>query len=358
MGKELDIFEGLLSDTRSPIHAGHDELPSFHWDADAQIVPRLEDYDRYILAHSGGKDAMASLLLLLELGVPREMIELHHHDIDGREGSTLMDWPVTHSYVEAMGKALGIKVFFSWRQGGFEREMLRENCGTAPVCFTRGDGTFVTMGGERSKASTRRMFPQVTSDLKVRWCSGVLKVDVLSRLLVNDPRFTIGKTLVITGERAEESANRARYKQFEPNRCDLRNGRTPRWIDHWRPVHTWPEAQVWALIRKYRIAPHPAYFCGFGRTSCLSCIFGSANQWATIRDIAPSHFKQIADYERDFGVTIHRTRSVDAQADRGTCHPTAKEWAALALSTEYKASFFMDPWMLPAGAFGESCGPT
>lgn len=356
MGKELDIFEGLASiQTR---REGIVDLPEFHWDSASQFVPDIHDYDRIVLAHSGGKDSMACLLLLLEMGVPREKIEIHHHEVDGREGSSLMDWPVTTSYISKMGEALGIRVFFSWRQGGFEREMLRENCGTAPVTFTRGDGSVVSMGGERSKDNTRRKFPQVTASLTSRWCSSSLKIEIMARLLVNDPRFTTGKTLVITGERAEESASRAKYQQFEPDRSDLRNGRIPRWIDHWRPVHSWPEAQVWALMKKYRIAPHPAYFVGFGRASCMSCIFGSANQWRTIREIAFAHFKRIADYEQEFGTTIHRTRSVDEQADRGVCHPTAHEWAALALSDEYTASFFMDPWVLPAGAFGESCGPT
>jgi diphthamide synthase (EF-2-diphthine--ammonia ligase) len=49
---------------------------------------------------SGGKDSLAAMLLLLELGVSPERIENHHHEVDGREGSRLMDWPVTHSYMQ------------------------------------------------------------------------------------------------------------------------------------------------------------------------------------------------------------------------------------------------------------------
>lgn len=357
MSKDLDIFGPLVEGTAPLMTAALAQFgasPTSH-----QFIPDLDEYERIVVFHSGGKDSMACLLFLLDQGVPRSRIEIHHHDIDGREGgSSLMDWPVTRSYIEVMGCELGIPVFFSWKQGGFEREMLRDNCGTAPITFTRGDGTLVTMGGERSKANTRRKFPQVSASLQVRWCSGVLKIDVASRLLVNDPRFTEGKTLVITGERAEESANRAGYAVFEPDRSDNRLGRTPRWIDHWRPVHAWKECEVWALIEKHRINPHPAYHVGFGRASCMNCIFGSSNQWATIREIAPIHFARIAAYEKEFGTTIHRKLSVNEQADRGTCHPTAHQWKEVALSTEYTPSFFIDPWVLPAGAYGESCGPT
>ncbi len=90
----------------------------------------------------------------------------------------------------------------------------------------------------------------------------------------------------------------------------------------------------------------------------MCCIFGSASQWATIKVVAPENFKAIADYEREFGKTIHRSRSVEEQADRGTCYPTALEWMHLAMSSTYDRPFFMDPWLLPAGAFGDSSGPT
>lgn len=354
MSDDFDLFEPWLtgsSTLRSQSCAGAPPLPK-------QFTPDLDEYSRIVIFSSGGKDSMACLLHLLDLGVPKSKLEIHHHDVDGREGSTLMDWPVTHAYVERIGIEFDIPVFFSWKVGGFEREMLRENCGTAPITFTRGDGSIVTMGGERSKANTRRKFPQVTANLAQRWCSSALKVEVGARLLINDPRFTEGKTLVITGERAEESANRARYAAFEPDRCDNRLGRVTRWIDHWRPIHAWKEAEVWALMERYRINAHPAYHLGFGRASCMACIFGSANQWATLREIAPVKFTRIADYEQEFGFTIHRKLGVNQLADRGTCHPTAHEWKDVALSHEYTLPFFVNPWVLPAGAYGESCGPT
>lgn len=52
-------------------------------------------YDCYVVAFSGGKDSVALVLHLLELGVPAEKIELWHHLVDGREGSALVDWPCT-----------------------------------------------------------------------------------------------------------------------------------------------------------------------------------------------------------------------------------------------------------------------
>lgn len=352
--KGLDILEGLAQASPLPLPS---QVPSPPPD---ETTPDFHEYSRIVLFTSGGKDSGAALLHLLDLGVSRSKIELHHHNVDGATNEeSFMDWPCTHGYMVAFAKAFELPLYNSYREGGFLREMLRENCGTAPVTFTRGDGTVVTMGGERSKQSTRRKFPQVAAALSVRWCSSVLKVDIGSRMLVNDPRFTDGKTLVITGERAEESTNRAHYARFEPHRSDNRNGRIPRWIDHWRPVHGWSEAQVWDILRRYRLNCHPAYQMGaISRASCMFCIFGSKHQWATLRDIAPDGFRRIADYEREFGVTIHRKLSVDEQADLGVSYKPDPFWVQVAMSREYKLPIFVDQWTLPPGAFGEGGGPT
>lgn len=324
----------------------------------APHAPTLSDYDVFAVAFSGGKDSMASLLDLICKGVPLDKIVLLHHDVDG-EDSTLMDWPCTKSYCQAVASTLGIRILFSWKVGGFEGEMTRQNSLTKPVKFELSTGGFKEVGGVTGKKNTRMMFPQVAADLRTRWCSAYLKVDVGGKVLVHDPLFSSGKVLFITGERAEESKSRSKYQTFLPHFTDRRNGKkAKRHIDHWRNVHGWSEKRVWDLIKQFKLLPHPAYFLGWGRTSCLACIFGSANQWATIQKYMPEHFKAIADYEREFGTTIHRTLSVTENAGRGTPYDCDPKWLEIAMSREFTMSLFYHDWTLPAGAFGESNGPT
>ena len=330
----------------------------------------LGRYSKIIVAFSGGKDSTAAFLLLLDLGVPKDKIELWHHLIDGREGSTLMDWPVTEDYVREFGKAFGVRTFFSWKEGGFEREMLREKDATAPTYFEKckddSDDNMVECGlevlssGGAGPEGTRLKFPQVSANLSVRWCSAYLKIDVAASAIRNQVRFNNTKTLVITGERAEESAARSKYKIFEPDRADNRLGRTRRWVDHWRNVHDWSEKQVWDIIEKHKVLAHPAYRLGWGRLSCMKCIFGSHNQWATIEAIDPVGLKAVYDYEEQFGLTIHRNLNIKESIKKGSCYPEAlnKPILQAALSTKYNLPIFTDEWTLPAGAFGESNGPT
>lgn len=326
------------------------------------MTPDFKSYYKIIVMFSGGKDSLGSLLHLIESGAPLDKIELWHHDIDGREGSSLMDWPVTRDYCRKVAAAFGLPIYFSWRVGGFEREMLREGTATAPVAFeTPRDG--VQQAGGKGPANTRRKFPQVSADLSVRWCSAYLKIDVCASALRNQERFIGRRTLVVTGERAEESKARAKYETFEPHRADTRKGRpsSRRHIDHWRPVHAWLETQVWETIQRHGVAPHPAYVVGWGRVSCAACIFGSPSQWASLRAIAPAQVAKIAGYEVAFGKTIQRKLTVIQSADKGTPYASmTPEAVSAALAETFTAPVRGNPadWRLPAGAYGESCGPT
>jgi 3'-phosphoadenosine 5'-phosphosulfate sulfotransferase (PAPS reductase)/FAD synthetase len=325
-----------------------------------EILP-LDAYDRVIVAFSGGKDSIACISAVLAAGVPKEKMRLWHQHVDGDPGTDepFMDWPCTGGYCRAVGAALGIPVRFQWKQGGFKREMLRENALTAPTSFELEDGGIDVGGGVRGKRSTRRKFPQVSADLKVRWCSAYLKIDVAALALNNDPDYQFGNFLFVSGERRQESAARAKYAASEPHRTN----KAIRRVDHWRPVIDWSEEEVWAAMRALRVVPHPGYRLGWSRLSCLACIFGNESQWASIRLIDPDRFNRIAELEREFGLTIRRGKSVVEMADAGTPYAAASDSAlvAAALSRHYTLPVRVEnesDWTLPAGAYGHSGGPT
>jgi rhodanese-related sulfurtransferase len=320
--------------------------------------PDLSSYTTFVIYCSAGKDSIACVLYLLEMGVPASAIELHHHRVDGAEGSDLFDWAVTDAYTKAFAKAFGLKLFFSWKEGGLESEMLREDALTKPAWLETPEG-LIKSGGMSGKKSTRRKFPAVTASLKTRFCSAYAKIDIGCKVITAQTRFCNSRTLVVTGERAQESASRARYLSFEPHRTDRRAGRLARHVDHWRPVHAWDEAQVWEIMERHNVRPHPAYELGFGRCSCQFCIFGSPNQWATVRQIDPVRFQRIADYEVEFAHTIRNGMNVHQLADKGVPYPAATpERAKVALSRDYNLPIIMENWEQPAGAYGESAGPT
>lgn len=318
----------------------------------------LNSYDKVIVAFSGGKDSVACALQMLDLGVPREKLELWHHKVDGAEEG-LMDWPVTSAYCKAVARHLGVPLLFQWREGGFEAEMLREGSPTGDVLYEKPDGSLVRLPSQKHRVGTRLKFPQVSANLSVRWCSAYLKIDVCARVMNNDARFAAGRFLLVSGERAEESAARAKYEVLEDHRsCSQR-----RVVHQWRPIKEWSEQQVWDKMKEHKLLPHPAYLLGFGRVSCMMCIFGNPDQWASVQVLAPDRFEQIARYEERFGLTIHRTKSVRELAASGSALMPAGSEEMQQLSQDGSPdwgslSVLQEDWSLPAGAFRRCGGPT
>jgi 3'-phosphoadenosine 5'-phosphosulfate sulfotransferase (PAPS reductase)/FAD synthetase len=322
-------------------------------------VQDLDWYDYFLVSFSGGKDSVALALSLRKRGVPANRIILMHQHVDGEPGvdQPFMDWACTESYCRAFAQATGMRLLFQWRHGGFHRELLKENARIAPVSFEYLDGGIGTAGGVRGKVGTRRLFPQVTADLSKRWCSPSLKIDVASIAINNEPRFRGKRILFLSGERRQESAARSKYAEMEQHRTHTKG----RHVDHWRMVIDWTEEEVWNIMREYRVICHPAYYLGWGRVSCLACIFGQADQWASVRLIAPDVFSRIAAYERNFGRTIHQGKSVVDLADRGRPYPECHnpEVVGLAMGRSYPAHLVLtDNWTMPAGAFKQCGGPS
>lgn len=316
----------------------------------------INNYDHILISSSGGKDSFGCLAECLDHVEDKGKIELWHQCIDGKESLfNYMDWPVTNDYFRKVAEHLGIKYYYQWKKGGFYNELHRENQLTAPTFFEDIDKNIVQIGGTRGKLNTRKMFPQVSADLSVRWCSAYLKIDVMSAAIRNQKRFIGKKVLVVTGERAEESSARAKYKTFEVDRTHS----TKRHVDHWRNVHAWDETKVWEAMERWKIMPHPAYRLGWGRLSCMACIFGSRNQWASLNKISPGMAEAIIDDETSFGKTIKRNESVPEQIKKGQPYASLDpELVAMAMSKEYTGPVTTTNWQLPAGAFGESNGPT
>jgi len=318
---------------------------------------------KVIIAFSGGKDSISMVLYtMFVLGVHRSRIELWHHEVDGG-GENLFDWKCTPSYCIAFAKAFGLKILFSYAKGGIKREMFRENETIQPVYFQEemdGPYTEVMPKDDPKFYSTRRKFPAANKDLNVRWCSWIAKIGVMNKAINNMDKYKNANIVIMTGERRLEGGSRKFYDEIEPYRSITKTRRAITW----RPIIDWTEAQVWGIIEKYKVQPHPCYELGWARCSCQLCIFSQANTWASIDDISPDKVSEISKIEKELGHTMYSSRQKGTQAvvtesiyetmvNKGVSFVTEaakKRWLKEALS-EFTSPIIMEDWHTPAGAY-------
>ena len=316
-------------------------------------------YDSILVQMSGGKDSIACFLHLLDLGVPKHKIEIWHQCIDGKDSTKkqFFDWESTEGYVRQFAKHFNVPLIWCWKEFGFWGEMHREEAFTNSTRYrVEGEKTEYILPTKSGKLSTRRKFPAKSANLNVRWCSSYLKIDVASKVIRNMNRFygtaeNPKKILMVTGERREESANRARYNKLEKFDTSFR-------IFHqYRAVIDWKEESVWAIMKRYKIMPHPAYYLGLPRLSCKTCIFFSPNHWATLNEIDPGAINVIEEKEKEFNHTLDNKKTIREMVNKGKSMITDenRKYAKMALS-EFTHSIISENWQLPSGAYGHGGG--
>lgn len=312
---------------------------------------------KVLIAFSGGKDSVAMVLKAIYIDkIPKDQIQLWHHDVDG-DGEDIFDWKCTKSYCKAFAKAMGVEILFSFSGGGLLKEVLRgvgdsENRipysppryqqitkkdkegneyvaqgaelfktdqpeTRQPMYFQiEHDGEFIKAEPRENKGSwetgtgdfkVKGKFPAVVSDLKTRWCSSVVKIEVMARAISNVPSLKDRNIVIMTGERRQESKGRAGYSEIEKYaRSSKKSGIK---AITWRSVIDMLEVDIWKLYEKHRIQPHPCYELGWGRCSCQLCIFSSANVWAANQELSPLKVARISEIETYIGFPLYNEKN-------------------------------------------------
>lgn len=307
---------------------------------------------KYIIAFSGGKDSIAMFLFLLEKGISVTDIELHHHEVDGR-GENIFDWACTTSYCQSFADAFNVPIYFSYRKGGIVREMFRKEETVQDVYYQLvPNGEMKCLPAKKSERfiNTKRMFPAISTNLRVRWCSSSVKISILNQVITHTPLLNEKGTtyIVCTGKRRSESTARSKYSEIEYHTTNT----IKRSVWHWRPVIDFSDAQVWELLEKYKVQPHPSYMLGWGRCSCQLCIFSSPNVWATLYEIDRSKVERIAEIEKELGHTLHHKKSIYEVVSKGKSfyNDNLEYWKNQALG-EFSAPIIISDWTHPLGMY-------
>ena len=390
-----------------------------------RLLP-LEEYDLVAVLLSGGKDSVACYYKLLELGVPKEKMEFWHHDIDGGHPSRRMDWRCTQSYVRSFAEVEEVTLRVSYRVNGFFGELYRIGASepiewiepdTGEIMRCRLSQNYLKCLELKEKCTEdmeealkqygyRMKFPAKSGDLSRRWCSAYLKIMVADSVMANldslgeleriggkrhkfpakgsthQGRWCSGnlkaavqdsmtsnlsktrenvKVLVVSGERRGESKGRSKYNEMEIHRTNAEK-KAHRLVHQWRPVIDYSEKDVWEVLKRHKVNPHPCYRAGWNRCSCAMCIFSTPPLFAGIKELYPEEFELLKRDERVLGFTL------DNKCDLETFIAGAKSCVykgdGASIRSLVTGTFTPDEvyvkgdWKYPAGAFhGAEGGP-
>lgn len=353
-----------------------------------ELLP-LEMYDLVIVLISGGKDSIACYYKLLELGVPKSKIEFWHHDIDGGHPSRTMDWRCTANYIRSFAEAEQIPLRVSWRKNGFFGELYRIGASelieyvdpeTGEIyqcppskkymeCQKLKVAAISEMENKLAEFGYRMKFPMKSGDLSRRWCSAYLKIMVADTVLrnMNSVAANLTKTrkdiklLIVSGERRGESVGRSKYNEIEIHRTNAVS-KHHRTVHQWRPVIDYSEKDIWEVLKRHKVNPHPCYRVGWNRCSCAMCIFSTPQLFAGIRELYPKEYALLCQDEKVLGFTLDNHCDLETyigSADSCVYHDD-KEAIQSLLTGEFpvESVYVKDKWKYPAGAFhGAAGGP-
>lgn len=390
-----------------------------------RLLP-LEEYDLIVVLISGGKDSVACYLKLIELGVPKEKIEFWHHDIDGGHPTRRMDWKCTQNYVKALADAEGVKLRVSYRVNGFFGELYRIGASepiewidpdTGEIRQCKLSSNYLKCRELKEQATEemeellkqygyRMKFPAKTGDLSRRWCSAYLKICVADTVVSNldrlgeleelggkrhkfpakggthSGRWCSGnlkaavqdsvtanleetkhdkKILIVSGERRGESAGRSKYNEMEIHRTNA-TAKAHRVVHQWRCCIDYSEKDVWELLKRHHINPHPCYRIGWNRCSCMMCIFSTPRLFAGVKELFPDAYASLRHDEEVLGFTLDNKKNLDEFIDDTpscVCWNDKKAIHSILTGEFGTEDIYTENWNYPVGAFhgadGGSC---
>lgn len=228
----------------------------------------------FVANHSGGKDSQATLIALINQGVPLEQLLVVHASLGA------MEWP-----------------------GALEKAQEHALAHGLPFIVAKAAKSLFDMV-ERRHANR----PEVPSwpSSSSRQCTSDLKRDPIAREVGRYAKEH-GFNVVVNclGLRAKESTGRAKKPVF--SKSDRFTTRTRTWFEY-LPIHALSTEQVFASIAAAGLKPHFAYMLGNERLSCVFCIMSSQNDLQVGKRNNPELFNQYVALEQKTGYTMHMSR--------------------------------------------------
>ena len=178
------------------------------------------------------------------------------------------------------------------------------------------------------------------SDFNVKSDSGNLKAAVQNSVTANlEETKRDKKILIVSGERRGESAGRSKYNEMEIHRTNA-EAKAHRIVHQWRCCIDYSEKDVWELLKRHHINPHPCYRIGWNRCSCMMCIFSTPRLFAGVKELFPDDYAALRHDEEVLGFTLDNKKNLDEFI--GDTQSCVFPWGYAIHTSEHRWSYFIN----------------
>lgn len=229
------------------------------------------DYTSVIVSYSNGIDSTGALYWALQ-EFDKDKIFLLYCD-------TGFEYPENISLFYKTARFIGVKPVLLEHPKGFLEMLLTE----------------------------RFMWP----DMKNRWCTAYLKTGVTDKWIRANRHVLGTKCLFVSGERRDESANRARLPETEYHSTHLKTKRVADFTCHWhRPCLNYEKGKMFEQGKMLGLEPHFCYEY-LERCSCMGCMFMKENHAIENMRRYPDQMKKFVDAEIKLGHTWRKNKGLE-----------------------------------------------
>ena len=231
------------------VEANRDIIRSYEKRSIEFIKRIIKKKKNFAVAFSGGKDSLATLLLVMDaVGKPEVIFT-----------DTGIEYPETLEYVRKISKNLKIKI----------RILKSEKFWKALEYF-----------GVPAR--------------DYRWCCKVTKLGPIAKFIKQNYG---NKLLCFIGQRKYESKIRSKSKDI--------------WINPWlpsqvgvSPIQNWKALHVWLYLMEKKVEINPLYFKGIKRIGCWLCPASDLAEFKVLKNIHPKLWKKWRDVLEEYGLSL------------------------------------------------------
>ena len=243
----------------------------------------LAEYDAIIISISGGKDSQTILDVVMRLAI----MQKYGGDIIAIHADTGAEWneslPHCRMLCDHYNIPLHIALPFRALPDHIERRcMMFYDQGRQGAGWPSADCRYCTSDCKRApiQKEIRHEFPALKGKYNL---------------------------LEVTGERRQESRNRAKLPEFDTNKALTTRTRT---VINWRPILDYTLDDVWDCIKVTGLKRHIAYDLGNERLSCAICVLASENDIRNGATARPDIAERFLKIERETGQTFRHKKSL------------------------------------------------